>query len=76
MKKWNQLYCQHTKEEEKEDKKVWDLDAESSNHMCGSKRIYFELDESMTDNVTFGDSSKVPLKAKRKNSYSLKNEDH
>jgi hypothetical protein len=55
---------------------VWDLDAESSNHMCGSKRIYFKLDESMTDNVTFGDSSKVPLKAKRKNSYSLKNEDH
>ena len=49
------------KEEQKGDKNVWYLDSGASNHMCGDKEMFAELDESVSGKVTFGDSSQIPV---------------
>jgi hypothetical protein len=33
--------------------------------MCGKMSMFVELDESVSDNVSFGDDSKIPVKDKR-----------
>ena len=40
--------------------------------MCESKKMFLELDELVTVNVTFGDLSHVLFKGKGKNFYSSK----
>lgn len=43
---------------------VWYLDNGASNHMTGFKTKFIELDESITDEVRFGDGSAVKIEGK------------
>ncbi|KAA0051339.1 reverse transcriptase [Cucumis melo var. makuwa] len=43
---------------------AWYLDSGASNHMCGSKSLFVELDESVGGDIVFGDAKKFLLKAK------------
>ncbi|KAL8116958.1 hypothetical protein AgCh_023220 [Apium graveolens] len=52
------------KEDEKSKKNVWYLDSGVSNHMTGHKELFTEIDDTISGEVTFGDSSKIPVKGK------------
>ncbi|KAH0696419.1 hypothetical protein KY290_013785 [Solanum tuberosum] len=45
---------------------VWYLDTGCSNHMCGEKEAFSELDETFRDTVRFGDNSVVSAMGKWK----------
>ncbi|KAG6470996.1 hypothetical protein ZIOFF_072087 [Zingiber officinale] len=45
---------------------VWFLDTGCSNHMCGRRELFSELDESIQSEVTFGNKTKVPILGKEK----------
>ncbi|KAA0045493.1 reverse transcriptase [Cucumis melo var. makuwa] len=47
---------------------AWYLDSGVSNHMCGMKSMFVELDGSVGGDIVFGDTTKIPVKGKaRKN---------
>ncbi|XP_074343095.1 uncharacterized protein LOC141680905 [Apium graveolens] len=52
------------KGDEENKKNVWYLDSGASNHMTGHKDLFTEIDETISGEVTFGDSSKIPVKGK------------
>ena len=58
--------------DEKQDN-TWYLDTGASNHMCGKRSMFVELNESVSGNVSFGDESKIPVKGKGKILIRLKN---
>jgi hypothetical protein len=55
---------------------IWYLDSRASNHMCGQRDLFGDLDEIIQGLVTFGDTSKVTFKGKGNISIKLKNGDH
>ncbi|XP_060668150.1 uncharacterized protein LOC132799711 [Ziziphus jujuba] len=52
------------KDKERSEDNTWYLDTGASNHMCGRRGIFVELDESVRGNVSFGEESKVAIKGK------------
>ncbi|XP_020092040.1 uncharacterized protein LOC109712710 [Ananas comosus] len=64
------LACQA---EVKDPEYIWFLDSGASNHMCGSRELFVEMDENVDGNVKFDDSSKVPVKENRKIMFTSKN---
>lgn len=44
--------------------KVWFLDSSCSNHMCGNKDWFFEIDDTFRETVKLGDNSKMIVKGK------------
>jgi hypothetical protein len=43
---------------------IWYLDNRASNHICGDKDKFMELNEAIRGNVTFANHSKVAIKGK------------
>ncbi|XP_058778162.1 uncharacterized protein LOC131652336 [Vicia villosa] len=55
------LACQNQVEEKRN---KWYLDTGASNHMCGDRSMFVEINEAATGDVSFGDNSKIPVKGK------------
>ena len=52
----------HVKEETQQN--MWYLDTSCSNHICGDKMMFSDLDETFCNTVKFGDNSTVSVLGK------------
>ena len=50
--------------ESQESEHTWYLDTGASNHMCGRKKLFEKLDETVRGKVSFGDNSQIPVMGK------------
>ncbi|CAL1382291.1 unnamed protein product [Linum trigynum] len=66
------LMLSHQGDEKPKDN-MWYMDNAASNHMCGKRNMFVDMDESVKGNVVFGDSSKVPIKGRGTILIRLKN---
>nr|XP_009777909.1 PREDICTED: uncharacterized protein LOC104227368 [Nicotiana sylvestris] len=64
------------KEEDKNDCNSWYLDNGASNHMCGCKEKFVEINKMVRDNVSLGDTSKIQIEGIGTILISCKNGDH
>ncbi|GKV49915.1 hypothetical protein SLEP1_g56638 [Rubroshorea leprosula] len=55
---------------------TWFLDTGCTNHMCGKKEFFVDLDESYRSKVKFADESTLPVMGKGRILIKLKNGDH
>ncbi|KAL5765184.1 hypothetical protein ACOSQ2_017778 [Xanthoceras sorbifolium] len=60
----------HVNEETQQN--MWYLDTGCSNHMCGDKKVFSDLDESFRNTVKFGDNSIVSVMGKGKVTFQTK----
>ena len=49
---------------------VWYLNTSASNHMCGHKHLFVDIQEIEDGHVSFGDSTNVPVKSRGKICFS------
>ncbi|XP_048131650.1 uncharacterized protein LOC125314188 [Rhodamnia argentea] len=61
------------KENADEKNDTWYLDTGASNHMCGRKEIFVEIDETVKGKVSFGDNSQILVEGKGTILIHLKN---
>ena len=55
---------------------MWYIDNETSNHICGDKNKFMELDDAVRGNVTFANHSKIIIKGKYMILIKLKDRSH
>ena len=55
---------------------TWYLDTACTNHMCGKKELFADLDDSFRTKVKFGDGRFIPVTGKGRILVTLKNGDH
>ena len=58
------LLMAHVEEIKKEDEEVWFLDSGCSNHMCGERDWFVDLDKSFSQNVKLGDDRRMMVKGR------------
>ncbi|KAG8365011.1 hypothetical protein BUALT_Bualt18G0058600 [Buddleja alternifolia] len=63
------------KSPEHEDKNQWYLDSGASSYICGKRNLFMELDESISGNITFGDSSQVQVQVQGKRTILIRLKD-
>ena len=65
-----------TTSNENPNNQTWYLDTGCTNHMCGQKELFADLDDSFRTKVKFGDGRFVPVIGKGRIIITLKNGDH
>lgn len=56
--------------------KVWFLDSRCSNHMCGEKEWFSDIDESYKHDVKLGDNSKMAVMGRGDVKMEVNSESH
>lgn len=60
------LLMAHVDQDKEEEKEIWFLDSGCSNHMCGIKDWFIELDNALKQNVKLGDDRRMAVEGRGK----------